>query len=158
MIHWRQGEIFVKKMFIAVILAAAAVGGFAQEARPATNEDIENLFEVMDMKNIGLQTFDAMLAQMMQIFPDVPSGFLESFRENLDFSSLIDAFVPIYAKYYTHDEVMQLIAFYRTPLGRKTIELTPAITEESLTISMEWALRVSQQLIDAMKKKGYINS
>ncbi|MDR1315784.1 MAG: DUF2059 domain-containing protein [Spirochaetales bacterium] len=148
----------MKKILTAILLAWVVVWGFSQEGRPATNEDVTKLFEVMDMKNIGLQTFDVMLAQMVQMFPDVPTDFLDAFRENLDFSSLFDAFIPIYAKYYTHDEVMQLIEFYRTPLGRKTIELTPAITEESMAMSLEWAMRVSQQLIEAMREKGYVDS
>jgi hypothetical protein len=153
-----QGGTFMKKILTAILLAWVVVWGFSQEGRPATNEDVTKLFEVMDMKNIGLQTFDVMLAQMVQMFPDVPTDFLDAFRENLDFSSLFDAFIPIYAKYYTHDEVMQLIEFYRTPLGRKTIELTPAITEESMAMSLEWAMRVSQQLIEAMREKGYVDS
>jgi hypothetical protein len=148
----------MKKILIAIILTGMAAAGFSQEARPATNENVQRLFEIMEMKNIGLQTFDAMMAQMAPLFPSAPPDFLDAFRANLDFSSLIDAFIPIYAKYYSQDEIIQLIEFYQTPLGRKIIELTPAITEESMAISMEWALRLSQQIIEAMKEKGYLNS
>ncbi|MDR1626705.1 MAG: DUF2059 domain-containing protein [Spirochaetia bacterium] len=148
----------MKKTVIAAVFMGLVCAGFSQEARPASNEDVRRLFEVMDMKNIGLQTFDAMIGQMGSLFPNVPPGFLEAFREKLDFSPLIDACIPIYAKYYSHDEIMQLIEFYQSPIGRKTIELTPAITEESMAISMEWALRLSQQLIEAMREKGYLNS
>jgi hypothetical protein len=144
---------FLNNFIIAIILTGTAALGFAQEAPAASNDDIVKLFEITNVKQSGLQTFDAMLTQMMQMVPDVPPDFFDAFRENLDFSSLVDALVPVYAKYYTHDEVMQLIEFYRTPLGRKTIDVMPAITEESMAISMEWALRLSQQMFEALKKK-----
>jgi hypothetical protein len=146
----------MKKIVIALILTGIAALGFSQEDRPATNEDVTQLFEVMDTKSTGLQTFDAIMTQMLQMFPTVPSDFLNSFRENLDFGSLVEAFIPIYAKYYTHNEVMQLIEFYQSPIGRKSVEVTPAIAQESMSVSMEWAMRISEQMIEAMTEKGYI--
>lgn len=46
----------------------------------------------------------------------------------------------LYAKYYTDSELQGLIDFYRTPLGQKTIEITPQLSEEALQQSNQLLL------------------
>lgn len=43
--------------------------------------------------------------------------------------------VPLYARYYTVQEVEQLTAFYQTPLGRKMLATMPQLSAESMAIS-----------------------
>lgn len=43
----------------------------------------------------------------------------------------------IYEKHYTLEEIRELTAFYKSPLGRKTLKLTPEIFGESMQILME---------------------
>ncbi|MGF1601290.1 MAG: DUF2059 domain-containing protein [Thermosynechococcaceae cyanobacterium] len=38
----------------------------------------------------------------------------------------------LYAKYYTEADLKGLITFYQTPLGQKTIEITPQLSAEAL--------------------------
>lgn len=53
--------------------------------------------------------------------------------------SLIDELgaemVPLYARYYTVQEIEQLTAFYQTPLGRKMLATMPQLSAESMAIS-----------------------
>lgn len=43
--------------------------------------------------------------------------------------------VPLYARFYTVQEVEQLTAFYKTPLGRKMLATMPQLSAESMAIS-----------------------
>ena len=45
--------------------------------------------------------------------------------------SIYDVLIPIYAKYYTHDDVKALADFYESPLGQKSLEVAPLISAES---------------------------
>lgn len=44
----------------------------------------------------------------------------------------IDKMYPIYAKYFTVAEIRQLVAFYKSPIGAKTLNTMPQAINESL--------------------------
>ena len=44
----------------------------------------------------------------------------------------IDRIYPIYAKYYTPDEIRQITAFYKSPVGAKMLTTMPQVINESL--------------------------
>lgn len=44
----------------------------------------------------------------------------------------IEKMIPIYAKYFTTAEAKQLTAFYKTPLGAKTLTAMPQVINDSL--------------------------
>ncbi len=50
-------------------------------------------------------------------------------------AALAEPAIRIYAKYYTESEIADLVAFYRTPTGRKSIKVLPAIVRESAEAS-----------------------
>lgn len=67
----------------------------------------------------------------------------ELIQEKIDFSKLIeDIFVPLHDKYFTEGELRDLVAFYRSPTGKKVIEVMPNL----ITTAM-------QQTIDAIMPK-----
>lgn len=45
---------------------------------------------------------------------------------------MVNAVVRIYRQKFTIGEVKTIIAFYQTPVGKKTISVLPAITQESM--------------------------
>lgn len=67
-------------------------------------------------------------------------------------SDLLDAILPIYASYFSADEIRQLGAFYRTPLGTKMIEALPRISNDSMRLSMQiMAPRLGKLTSDMME-------
>jgi len=62
---------------------------------------------------------------------------------------VIDAmqdFTPIYARYFTADELRQLVAFYKTPIGAKALSLMPKIMGEFPAILQRRLPAFQQQL------------
>ena len=59
---------------------------------------------------------------------------------------LMDRMVPIYAKYYTQQDMDDLIAFYDTPLGKKLSTVQPQITLESMSVAQQWAAEIGQKV------------
>ncbi len=45
-------------------------------------------------------------------------------------------YIPVYSKYFEIEELEALLAFYESPAGRKFVEMTPKITEETIQIMM----------------------
>ena len=72
---------------------------------------------------------------------------------------LIHAMVPVYAKHFTPQDIKGLLAFYRTPLGQKTIAVQPALLSEGMQAGQAGAKRalpaltadVQQRLLNAAK-------
>jgi hypothetical protein len=57
----------------------------------------------------------------------------ELFDKNIDMSSVMDnvAYI-VYNKYFSADELKDIIAFYKTPTGKKTLKVMPDLTRESM--------------------------
>ena len=62
---------------------------------------------------------------------------------------LAAALVDIYAQNFSIDELHQLTAFFRTPLGMKYLSKTPLIFQEAREAGREWGRRIAA---DAFKK------
>lgn len=57
----------------------------------------------------------------------------ELLQEKIDFSKLIeDIFVPLHDKYFTEAELRDLVAFYKSSTGKKTIEVMPNLLTSAM--------------------------
>ena len=65
----------------------------------------------------------------------------------------------IYSKYFTHDEIKELTAFYETPLGKKVIKSNPNIAMECFDAGKELGEEINEtmkpELEGIMDKYGY---
>lgn len=74
-------------------------------------------------------------------------------------AELMNEAARLYASRFTEQELTDVLAFYKTPLGKKVIEEEPRILDQSMTNAQTWANRLSEELINKfraeMKKKGH---
>ena len=101
------------------------------------NDDILKLLRISGTDKLAVQVMDAMIPQFNQLVPGIPNIFWVRFKEKLNIDDLLYACIPAYNKYYTHNEIKQLIIFYETPLGKKVIEVTPFLTQETMAIGQK---------------------
>jgi hypothetical protein len=58
----------------------------------------------------------------------------EALQQKIDFNKLIeDISFPLYDKYFTESELRDLLVFYKSPTGKKVIEVMPNLLAESMT-------------------------
>jgi hypothetical protein len=58
--------------------------------------------------------------------------FYQRFVERIDFTRIIEkVYQPLYAKYFSADELEKIVIFYRTPVGRKLMKSMPALMQEA---------------------------
>ena len=71
---------------------------------------------------------------------------------------LTNQMADIYARNFTVAELHDLTAFYRTPMGQKLLEKTPAITQQSLVVGQAWGQKVAVELqgrmTEELRKRG----
>jgi len=73
---------------------------------------------------------------------------MQLFREKVDFKKIVeDVTGEVMDKYYTADEVKDLIAFYKTPTGRKSVKIMPQMFADSMAKTGERLLPMLQPVI-----------
>jgi hypothetical protein len=61
-----------------------------------------------------------------------PAERREEFKHLFEFNSLVKLLIPIYDKYYSENDIKELVSIYEMPSRQKEIEKTPIIMKESL--------------------------
>jgi uncharacterized protein len=130
----------------------------------------EKLLDLSKTDTLMQQTFETgikpSLAQMKA--KGAPDDLVESihaearnfFQENFNWETLKPKLAQVYADTFTEAELRDIIAFYQTPTGQKTIEKMPILTQKSLAMSMsgvqanmpEFQRRVSALIQEYQKK------
>lgn len=74
--------------------------------------------------------------------------YREIFMHRVNIGQLVDDLsYVLYDKYFTEAEIRDLIAFYKSSTGKKTIEVMPALMAESMAKTSEALLPTIQQII-----------
>jgi hypothetical protein len=153
------------RFWIAVAFLAALSGRcLAQEELSAEKrKDIEYLLEITGATAIGKQMATYAVAQMTQALkkarPDIPQRALDMLPEEIGavFEARAGSFkeivIPIYHKYFTGEEIREMIRFYSSDLGRKTIRIMPALINESLTAGQQWGQSLAPLVTERVKAR-----
>jgi len=74
-------------------------------------------------------------------------------------ADVINEVSRVYAEHFTETELREILAFYKTPAGRKMIVEEPKVIDQSLKAAQAWAVNFSDVVLkrfrEEMKKKGY---
>ena len=86
------------------------------------NDDILKLLRISGTDKLTEQIMSAMITQFEELIPGIPDTFWISFwnrfREKINIDDMLYSCIPVYNKYYSHDEIKQLIKFYESPIGK----------------------------------------
>ena len=144
---------------IALMLAIVPAAAQQTDKRKA----IDDLLRLTGANNIMQQMAAAVTQQMAASAkkrnPRIPDRMLEilseeilrTFRERS--AGLVATITDIYDRQFTLAEVNDLIAFYRTPTGRKTIRTLPTIVRESMAAAQGWAKKVAPAAVKRAKAR-----
>jgi hypothetical protein len=129
---------------------------FSQSINAQTkNDDILEFLRLTGTDKLAEQVLDSMIQQYKLLFPTVSNEMWFLFKRDLKIDDLLYLCVPIYSKYYSHDEIKQLIKFYETPLGKKVIRITPELAAETMKAGQEWGVSIGSSIDKILEKKGY---
>ncbi|MBK6510509.1 MAG: DUF2059 domain-containing protein [Haliea sp.] len=116
----------------AVVFAAALLTGSLAQAAPDAEamKQAEKLLSVIGMEQTltqaTVQMVDAQTQQNPALTP-FKTVMLEFFTKYMSFESLQPEMVKAYAEGFTTEELIELNAFYASPLGKKAVTQMPAI-------------------------------
>jgi len=139
----------IPRPVLVVVLSTLCVvaAHAADDVSASERKKILELMEIIGAKNIGRQvavSFSQQLSYgLKQAQPDIdPEAFkivASITDEELSKHSgeLRDKMVPLYAKHFTEADLDALLAFYRSAIGRKTVETMPALMQESMELAID---------------------
>lgn len=165
--HWRT---------IVLVLGLAAVAALAvyftarslDQKRPARADEIKQLLVVTTQRAALSSAAAASMLDQLKNTPGtdkvnpkvvaiIPAEVDAFFAEAMS-GGLGDALVPVFAQRFTSGEIEELLAFYRSPLGKKLAEQMPVIAEQSAPLAQQWTYDhwgdLSQRVEAALKREG----
>lgn len=108
---------------------------------------------VEQAKNLYLQQNPALAADLNVIAAKMRADLAPRFPE------LVDEVAKIYTLHFTEQELKEIIAFYKSPVGTKMLAQQPVVVEKSMKFAQDWAIKLSDEVIvkmrEELKKKGH---
>lgn len=153
---------------VAAVLFACAAPVHAQQPSAAA---IASAKEVMVMKGAS-KMFDALIPgvieQAKNIFLQSNPGLGKDLNEvaaalRAEYAVRRDEIgneiARLYASHFTEQELKELAAFYKSPLGKKMIEAEPKAIDQTMVFAQNWGDKLSEEIIGKirgeMKKRGH---
>jgi len=133
--------------------SASAADGTSQPVDPAKAAEIRKLLELTGTVKMTQQIMAQMIASFKMQNNGVSSEFWDRFEKEMNIQGLVDKMIPIYAKYYTLDDLKAVNAFYETPAGQRVLAATPLIMHESMQIGQDWGMLVVNRLKSELREE-----
>ncbi|MFV5693292.1 DUF2059 domain-containing protein [Flavobacterium sp. LT1R49] len=144
----------MKRFSITFFLCGLLTSGFSQTISKTDN--IKNLLELTGSGKLGVQVGESMINSFKKNYPNVPVEFWDNFLKEMNSDTLINLIIPIYDKYYTESEIMQLTEFYQSSLGKKVISTMPLVLQESMQAGQTWGKEIGEKVYNNLKEKGFV--
>jgi hypothetical protein len=104
------------------------------------------------LANSGVEG-DALKKQASDLALRISKRYRERFPQVINLSQVTEEITySVYSKFYTEDELKDMISFFKTPTGKKTITLAPKVMAESMQLSNQMILPKVVQLIQEIAK------
>lgn len=151
----------MKKFLLIILLAVFHSGVFAQSSGAASDEAYKAKVTRMIEVSGANKTFEAIIPQLTGMFKaqysSIPDKVWDALETTLtsSFPELLEALIPVYQKYYTLSDLDELIKFYESPIGQKSVNANAQMMGDILTISQEWGQSLSKKIIYILTEEGY---
>ena len=126
-----------------------------------SNAAVHALFELMDLESLMgqalEQTIDMQLRQNPQLVSLKPT-MMKFLNKYMSWEAISGEMTEMYVDAYSHDELEDLISFYETKTGQKSIKLMPELMTKGAEMGnrrvQEHMAELQEMLLNAMKKQN----
>ena len=153
---------------LAVVLVGFGQAVYAQQASPAEMSTAKELITITGTTTLFNPLITGVVEQAKLLFLQQNPGLGKDLNEVASqlrtelqprFSELTDEVAQLYVSNFTEQELKDILAFYKTPSGKKLLTEQPKVVDSSMKFAQTWANNLSDQVIakmrDEMKKRGH---
>ena len=140
-------------LFILII----SVSFLHSQPNKAKTRDIKRYIEISNQKDQFIQLMDMMLEQYIEMLDIVSTEAWNSIRTSIydEIDDIIDLLVPVVDKYFTHEDIIELIKFYESPIGKKLNNVTPQMMGELYEVGSDWGEKLAENILNKLIELGY---
>ncbi len=133
---------------IAFAATASLLPLHAEEQKPSSAMELIDIMNFTETaKGSAAGSFAPILGQMKaqglppKAIEEVIAAAEEFFSKTFEDPDFRTEIAEVYEKNYSESELVELIAFYETPLGKKTLAAMPQVMQQSNLIGQKFALK-----------------
>lgn len=161
---------FFTRIAPAAVLAGYLVTGIAFAQQPSAAA-IASARELVELKG-GAAMFDPVIGnvieqargvllqtnpQLSKDLNDVATQLRTEFTPRRN--ELMNEAAKFYAASFTEQEIKDMTAFYKAPLGKKMLQVEPQVLDQTFNFIAQWGPRTAEEALNRfraeMKKKGH---
>lgn len=147
----------MKKLIIPISILIICVGQ-AYGQTDSYRTTLKHLFIVSGSETNFKVTIKQMFTMLKQQKTNIPDSVWNEFENEFvkaSIDELVDMLYPIYKKHMTENDLTKTIEFFETPIGKKYVEKTPFILQESMQVGQQWGAKIAKKIELRLKEKGY---
>ena len=121
------------------------------------DKDVGEFLRINGSTSAFAMASEHFLLQYRNVNSNIPDDQWNDFRMHYidrEIAALHLLLIPLYKRYFTHEEIKALIKFYRSPLGKKVTGTIDPIARESMTVATEWANGLEERIAESFKQFG----
>jgi hypothetical protein len=109
------------------------------------------LVEMKDFNTLTEAEREHMRSEIKETTEQNTKRFLELFDKRLDFGAMSEEiFMDVYAKHFNEQELKDVVAFYQSATGKKSLEIAPVLLAESMSEAGERMVPVIKDVVNEM--------
>lgn len=148
--------------YLSGILTAGALFLVSSTAMVAGEsvDSMEELYQMISPKEMMMETMMSTMQPMLDSFKQsgMPDEKIAKIKEVFtSFASKVSqdeelhtGMLQVYKQHFNEAEAAELVGFYKTPLGQKTLKTLPALMQEGAAIGQRIAEKYQEELKDGM--------
>ena len=147
----------------ALLIAFAAPCFANDELTAEKRRDLETMLELTRALDLGKQMGTHAATQMMHVLkqqrPDIPARVLDALPEEIgkvfdeNMPQFKEMVVLLYNRHFTAAEVKEMLRFYESDLGKKTIQVMPQLAREGMELGQRWGQALGPQLGERIRAR-----
>lgn len=153
---------------VAVALVLSSAAAYAQQPSAAAMATAKEIVVVSGATNLFNPLIAGVVEQAKLLFLQQNPGLAKDLNEvatkmRTDLAPRLEELhsevARLYATRFTEQELKDILAFYKSPAGKKMLTEQPAVVDSSMKFAQDWSNKLSAEVIGKMreelKKKGH---
>jgi len=138
---------------LAIALSASAEGDYTESHRRVATELLV-LSGAKENAIVGASVMADVMLQSNPMLAPYRDVLLEWSEKIMTWDNMRPRLVEIYVEAFSEQELREIIAFYNTPIGKKTLRVLPEIMKRSALVGGELAQEHSGKLQEMIQQRA----
>jgi len=137
---------------LAGAAALVAVGFFLGQARSQDGDSKDEKLRLMIKVSGEARDAAKICREQIEANKTLAPEFKKRFAAASSEKAFEDLFLPIYSKYFDEDDADALVAFYRSPTGKKLAKKRYQIQKDAMEAGREWGFKTGMKIQQDLQK------